>query len=188
MHEVSSGEIVARLVAGEPLALWRDSNDGSVKVFQNRCPHRHAPLSMGRIEGNELRCMYHGLKFSSTGKCTHIPGTDHRPPNVDVRVFPVVEQDGWIWVWVGDEKEADPALVPHAWGLEHENMVMETGAIDYEADYQLINDNLTDLSHLDYVHETTLSQITGSRLSDDLPKVSKLDNGVRIHLATGQAC
>lgn len=178
-HEVTHEQPIARIVACEPIALWR-SSDGQIQAMENRCPHRHAPLAMGRVEGDELRCMYHGLKFSAAGKCVHVPGSDRLPPNSDVRVFPVVEKDGWIWVWPGNPDLADTNQIPDAWGLQHESMATKTGAMDYAADYQLVNDNLTDLSHLDYVHENTLSKVTGSRLSDELPKITRLENGLRI--------
>jgi vanillate O-demethylase monooxygenase subunit len=124
--------------------------------------------------------MYHGLLFDRHGQCQHIPGTDERPPNLDVRSYPVVEQDGWIWLWPGDPAAADSASIPAAWGTDNERCVMQTGAIDYEADYQLINDNLTDLSHLDFVHETTLGRATGSSWSATLPKIQTLQNGIRV--------
>lgn len=177
--EVGQDSLVGRSIIGEPVVLWRTS-DGQVHALEDRCPHRRAPLSLGRVEGGELRCMYHGLRFDGRGQCQHIPGTDERPHNLDARAFPVVERDGWVWLWPGDPAAADPALIPSAWGTDNERYVMRTGAIDYEADYQLINDNLTDLSHLDFVHETTLGRSTGSLWSATLPKIQTLQNGIRI--------
>ena len=135
---------------------------------------------MGRVEGDEIRCMYHGMKFSSDGKCVHIPATDVRPPNSDVRTFPVVEQDGWIWVWPGNPEAADSTLIPKAWGLTTEGFIDKSDALEYDADYQLINDNLTDLSHLDFVHETTLGKMSGTKWSEDFPSITKIENGLRI--------
>lgn len=177
--EVEAASPTGRIVAGEPIVLWRNEA-GEVQALQDRCPHRHAPLSMGRVEGNEIRCMYHGMKFSEGGKCIHIPATDTIPPNADVRRFPVVEKDSWIWVWTGDPELADPALIPDAWGLTSDAYMAKWGAIDYEADYQLINDNLADLSHLDFVHETTLGAASMAKWSNDFPKVTSLENGLRI--------
>ena len=177
--EVEGSAPIGRIVAGEPVVLWRNEA-GEIQALQDRCPHRHAPLSMGRVEGNEIRCMYHGMKFSQGGKCVHIPATDTIPANSDVRRFPVIEKDSWIWVWTGDPKLADPALIPDAWGLTSDKFIAKSGAIDYQADYQLINDNLADLSHLDFVHETTLGAATLSQWSNDFPKVTSLENGLRI--------
>lgn len=166
------------VVAGEPIVFWRD-RQGELKALQNHCPHRHADLSLGRIEGDDIRCMYHGLKFGADGACKHIPGTDVRPPNANARVYPVVEKDGWIWVWPGDPMLADPALTPDAFGLDVAGCVFKTGGIDYDADYQLVNDNLTDLSHVDFVHETTLKAAGGVSSSAEMPTITKLENGLR---------
>src|SRR6185369_2986965 len=56
----------------QPVALSRTAA-GEIVALEDRCCHRFAPLSMGRLEGDELRCMYHGLKFASDGRCTEIP-------------------------------------------------------------------------------------------------------------------
>lgn len=178
-HEVPADKPFGLVVAGEPVVLWRDST-GTLNAFADRCPHRHAPLSLGRIEGDELRCMYHGMKFSRSGECVHIPASDQRPPNCDVRRFAVEERDGWIWVWPGEAALADADTIPQAWGLNTDKFTDRSGALEYDADYQLINDNLTDLSHLDYVHETTLGAASGVKWSEEHTKITKLENGLRI--------
>jgi vanillate O-demethylase monooxygenase subunit len=180
-HELEKDAPYAAIIAGEPVVLWRDST-GAVNALEDRCPHRHAPLSMGRIEGDQLRCMYHGLKFEKNGKCSHIPVTDVMPPNIDARAFRVVEKGGWIWVWVGDNELADELKIPEAWGMSENNdeFIARFGALDYAADYQLINDNLTDLSHLDYVHETTLGAASMVSWSNNFPKIIKLEDRLRI--------
>lgn len=178
-HEVKAGKAIGRIVTQEPVVLWRN-DEGELRAFEDRCPHRHAPLSMGRVEGNELRCMYHGMKFSDAGQCIHIPGTDHRPSGTDVRAFPVAEKDGWIWVWPGDPDLADTATIPDAWGLDPDKYSIETGAYDYEADYRLLADNLCDLSHIDFVHESTLRVASAFPWSEDQPKIRKLDDRLRI--------
>ena len=71
--EVKHDAILARTIAGEDLVLYRKT-DGGVVAFEDCCCHRHAPLSEGRIVGDDLRCMYHGLKFAPDGKCNEIPG------------------------------------------------------------------------------------------------------------------
>jgi phenylpropionate dioxygenase-like ring-hydroxylating dioxygenase large terminal subunit len=176
-HDVASDEPLGVTLVGEPVVLYRRGN-GTVVSFEDRCPHRHAPLSLGRIEGDHLRCMYHGLRFGPDGACVEVPGTTKIPPRLSARSFPVVERSSWIWVWPGDPAKADPALVPEAFGLDNPEWVMRSGAIDYEADYQLLNDNLCDLSHLDFVHETTLGGSTGAKWSREAPKITTLSDGI----------
>jgi phenylpropionate dioxygenase-like ring-hydroxylating dioxygenase large terminal subunit len=64
-REVTRG-LLARTLLGEPVVLFRKGN-GEAVALEDRCCHRHLPLSMGRLEGDELRCGYHGLLFNSFG-------------------------------------------------------------------------------------------------------------------------
>jgi vanillate O-demethylase monooxygenase subunit len=179
-YELTGEKPIGRTIIAEPVALYRRS-DGTVVAVEDRCAHRHAPLSMGRIEGDDLRCMYHGMLYGSDGLCKAIPGAGARPPTFpSIRTFPVVERSSWIWVWMGDPASANPARIPAAVGLDDPEWVMRTGALDYEADYQLINDNLCDLSHLDFVHETTLGHASGSKWSTEQPKITSIDSGLLI--------
>ena len=148
-------------------------------ALEDRCCHRLAPLSCGHIEGNDLRCMYHGLKFAPSGKCVEIPGQDLIPSTAVVRSYPVVERDCWVWLWMGDPALADPALIPATLGHDHPGWFMQTGQLAYEANYELINDNLLDLTHLGYVHEKTLSRNSVS-WGERRPKVTPIERGLRI--------
>lgn len=170
--------ILGRVLLAEPVVVWRDS-EGALHAMQDRCPHRHAPLSMGQVKDGVLQCRYHGLAFDSMGVCVRVPGMA-KPTDVKVRTFPVVEKDDWIWVWMGDPERADPKFVPTAFGINQPGQKMRAGHIDYKAHYQLVHDNLCDLSHLDYVHETTLRPMTGAFWSVSFPKITKLDSGVRV--------
>jgi len=177
-HHFSENVLVARTMLGEPIVLYR-KEDGGVAALEDRCCHRLAPLSKGRIEGDDLRCMYHGLKFAASGQCVEIPGQIVVPPHARVRAYPVVEQDCWVWVWMGEPDLADPALIPDARGHGHPEWWMQTGQLAYEANYQLINDNLLDLSHLSYVHENTLGRNSMS-WGNSKPQVGRIERGLRI--------
>lgn len=177
-YELSPGTLLSRKMLGEPIVLYR-KQDGRAVALADRCCHRHAPLSLGRLEGDDLRCLYHGLKFDCAGKCVEIPGQDAIPEKARVRGYPAVERDSWIWLWMGDPEMADETLVPVAVGLDHPDWVMKSGQMEVGANYQLINDNLCDLSHLAYVHPTTLGK-GAPAWSDGLPKMTRLARGVRI--------
>ena len=114
-HMFTQGKrsIVARQMAGERVVLYRKP-DGQIAAMEDRCPHRQAALSLGQKEGDGLRCMYHGMRFGADGKCNEIPGQDTIPERACVRVYPVVEKDNWVWVWMGDKEKADPKLIPFA--------------------------------------------------------------------------
>ena len=98
-HEVLGDTLLERTVIGESLLVYRRA-DGSPVVLSNRCPHRQAPLSMGRKEGDAVRCMYHGLKFAPVGRCIEIPGQKLIPQSAFVRRYPAVERGGWMWIWI----------------------------------------------------------------------------------------
>ena len=173
--EVEAGKPVARTVADLPIVLYR-TVDGKAVILEDRCSHRCAPLSKGRVEGDALRCWYHGLLFSSEGKCLEMPGQD-QAPGFDVRSYPVIERHECIWVWTGDPALADPALVPNS-RLTENGIPFRTGVMEFACDYQLFNDNLCDFSHLAYVHERTLGQ-GNAQWAKSQPKLSNLANGIR---------
>lgn len=169
---------VARTMLGDPIVLYR-KEDGGIAALEDRCCHRLAPLSRGRVEGDDLRCMYHGLKFAPSGSCVEIPGQSVVPPHARVRAYPAAEQDCWVWLWMGDPALADTASIPCA--LKHADPAwwMQTGELAYEANYQYINDNLLDLSHLSYVHENTLGR-NSMAWANAKPQVVRIDRGLRV--------
>ena len=177
-HHFPDSTPVARTMLGDPIVLYRTA-DGAVAALEDRCCHRLAPLSKGRCEGDDLRCMYHGLKFAPSGQCVEIPGQSVVPPHARVRAYPVVEQDCWVWVWLGDQALADPALIPAALRHDDPQWWMQTGSLSYEANYQYINDNLLDLSHLSYVHENTLGR-NSMAWGNSKPRVERIERGLRI--------
>jgi phenylpropionate dioxygenase-like ring-hydroxylating dioxygenase large terminal subunit len=172
--ELAEGKPHAITILGERLVIWR--RPGGLSALEDRCVHRMAPLSLGRCEGERLRCMYHGLLFDHDGTVAEIPGQDVVPPNARVKAYPVVEAGGWIWVWMG-EAAADLALLPPAIGPDHPDYIMGHGYLDYAAEARLINDNLLDFSHLSFVHANSFQ--AGSNFADSLPKLETLDRGVR---------
>jgi vanillate O-demethylase monooxygenase subunit len=144
-----------RLLLSEPVVLFR-SEAGKPVAFEDRCPHRHLPLSMGRLDGDVLQCHYHGLRFGTDGRCVRIPGQDQIPPNAQVRTFPVVERYKWVWIWMGDPAMADPDTIPDFHWLDDPNWGAKGAYLHVKANWQLVVDNLLDLTHLAFVHETTI--------------------------------
>ncbi len=177
-HYLAPGRVEARLIIDQPLALYR-KQDGQVVALEDRCCHRFAPLSMGRLEQDDLRCMYHGLKFAPDGRCIEIPGQKLIPQSACVRRYPATERGGWIWVWMGDEAAADPAAIPGSVRLDDPAYRMRSGQMDYAAHYLLIDDNLLDLSHLSFAHEKTLG-LDMPQWADERPRISPLERGLRV--------
>lgn len=169
--------LLGRVIIGEPIVVWRDAA-GALHAMEDRCPHRHAPLSKGRVEGAILRCMYHGMAFGVDGRCVHVPLMTS-VPEVGLRVYPVAVKNDWIWVWTGRPEAADEGLIPDAFGVSDPDSPMLAHSIEYAAHYQLIHDNLCDLSHVDFVHATTLQPVTGAHWSETAPRVLSRDRAIR---------
>ena len=176
-YELGTDAPIGRMIMNEPIMVYR-TPDGALVAMEDRCCHRSAPLSKGRIEGEAIRCMYHGLKFDRTGTCIEIPGQDVIPRAARVKTYPVVEKHSWIWVWMGEAAAADEDLIPPAIGFDDPRFNLRAGYIEYEANYQLVNDNLTDFTHLSYVHAKSFG--TPEAMAYTRPHVERLDRGVRI--------
>ncbi|CAM8672911.1 aromatic ring-hydroxylating dioxygenase subunit alpha [Sphingobium sp.] len=164
-------------ILNEPVVVWRNA-DGELAAMEDRCVHRLAPLSLGRCEGDKLRCMYHGLLFDRTGAVVEIPGQDLIPAQARVRSYPVAEKHSWVWIWMGDHEAADEVLIPGAVGLDHPDYILGHGQLDYAAEARLINDNLLDFSHLSYVHANSFG--APEAWAYERPKITMLERGVRV--------
>jgi phenylpropionate dioxygenase-like ring-hydroxylating dioxygenase large terminal subunit len=152
--ELVRGRLLRRQLLGEWVVLYRRA-DGTPVALEDRCPHRSAPLSRGTLAGDTLRCAYHGLEFGTDGRCTAVPGQSLVPPKARARVHAVLERYGLVWIWMG-ESAADPALVPDVHWMDDPAWVPATGYHLVRANYQLLTDNLLDLSHETYVHQKTI--------------------------------
>ena len=147
---------LARVILNRPMVLYR-TPAGEVGALQDRCCHKELPLSCGSIESRGLRCGYHGLLFDRSGTCIEIPGQQHIPARARVPAYPLREQDQILWVWVGSSPDSLPTGEPPAYPVHGDPRYRFGGGVyRYEAPYQLIHDNLMDLSHLGYVHLKTI--------------------------------
>ncbi len=166
-------ELLARTVVNTPLAIYR-TQDGEAVVLDGRCPHRHFPLGKSALEGDNIRCGYHGFVFAPDGQCIEIPSQDHVPRTCRVARYPAVEHGLWLWVWVGDPALADPALLPPLAeiGLGEGNAEGLTGYPliyrEVACRYQLLNDNLFDLSHLAFLHGTSIGTRENAATPEEL--------------------
>jgi phenylpropionate dioxygenase-like ring-hydroxylating dioxygenase large terminal subunit len=170
--DLVDGQLLGRTILREPVVLYRKA-DGHVAALEDRCPHRFAPLHMGKIvRGDCVQCPYHGLEFNAAGACVLNPhGTKNIPPRARVRSYPVTEKHKAIWIWMG-EQPADPAAVPDFSVLDNvpEMHATKRDRITIRANYELIIDNLLDLSHTSYLHDGILgnADTVESEISVDL--------------------
>ena len=127
-HELSEGAL-ARTLLEQPVVLFRTAS-GRAVALEDRCCHRLAPLSLGKVIGEEIQCGYHGLKFDSTGACTEVPSQTRVPPDARVRSYPVVERHCWIWIWMGDPDAADDTLIPDMYWHDSPCLLYTSDAAD----------------------------------------------------------
>jgi len=153
-HEVQD-EPLARRILATPMVFFRGT-DGMVGALEDRCCHRAAPLSLGRVQGNHLQCGYHGLCFNTQGACVRVPGQDMVPPAARVPSFQVVEQDAIVWIWMGEPEKADQSTIPRFPRHTEPSWRWRGAHFSYKADHLLLYDNLLDLTHVGYVHPRTI--------------------------------
>lgn len=177
-RDFAPGALNAVSMLNQPIVIYRQQDGGPV-ALQDRCCHRFAPLSMGRIEGDCVRCMYHGLKFNPSGQCVEIPGQVKIPPQALVRRYPIVDKYSISWIWMGDPALADESLIPEFVGVDDPRWAMRPGRMDYNAHYMLINDNLLDLSHIAFLHRNSLGA-TFTPEGVSRPTITRINRGVRI--------
>ncbi|MEO7542071.1 MAG: aromatic ring-hydroxylating dioxygenase subunit alpha [Novosphingobium sp.] len=152
-EEVPSGSFLTRKVLDQPWLIMR-LEDGSFTMLADRCPHRFAPLSRGRREGDSVFCGYHGLGFNALGKCVHNPFGTMMPPGAKVATYPILERHSALWFWPGDKEKADPELIPDFSFVEGP-AVHQRAHLTMQANYELVTDNLMDLSHAEFLHDKT---------------------------------
>ena len=175
-HEVTRQRMLRRTLLGDPVMFYR-TESGSPVALEDRCCHRHAPLSRGRLVGDAVECPYHGFTYDASGACILVPGQATIPPGARVRSFPVVERYHWIWIWMGDPKLADPDKIEDFHWMDDPEWRFGGERLELKANYVLLVENLLDLSHLSYVHPTTLGT---EKVAQTPMKAERLNRGVRV--------
>jgi vanillate O-demethylase monooxygenase subunit len=150
-----AGELTARTVADRRVVLYRLAN-GTPVALDDACWHRLLPLSMGRLEGDDVVCGYHGLRYDAAGRCVFMPSQETVNPSAHVRTWPVVERHGLVWVWPGDPALADPVLVPDFALADDPGWAGAQREYPLDCGYQLVVDNLLDLTHETFVHASSI--------------------------------
>lgn len=137
---------------GEIVVLVR-LPDATPVALSDRCPHRFASLSDGKLVGEALQCPYHGLRFDRSGLCVFNPHGDGQVPHgARVKAYPLIERHRALWIWMGDAQRADEASIPDFSIFMEPEFVSSCDYLRIGANYQLVIDNLLDLSHAEFLH------------------------------------
>ena len=156
---------IAEEVTSKPLSRWLleqrvvlfRTKDGTVSALDDRCAHRWAPLSQGKLIGDEIACPYHGFRYDTRGACTHVPTQFKVPPTLRVGSYPVREHGTFVWIWMGDPAKADPALLPEIpWFTDPTYFQLRGYLGEVRCNYMLIQENVLDLTHIPHLHADTI--------------------------------
>lgn len=146
---VTGDRITPRKIMGKTLIFHRTA-EGRAVALDARCPHKGVSLAEGRLRDGEVECPYHGWRFSSEGACTTVPSSppDEKLPCATLRSWPVVEQEGWLWIyWGQSEERGSPPSFP-----------VERGQASFEFEREVkapphfILENSFDCVHACYAH------------------------------------
>lgn len=152
-----------RTLLGEPVVFYRTEAGRPIAVA-GRCPHRRFPMVRATVVGDALQCGYHGWTFDCGGACVRIPSQeDFVPRGVRIPTFPLVERWQWMWIWLGDPERADASLIPDHRELHLDDPAWraDVGGVEpLRARYQLMNENVLDLTHVTFVHAATIGTKT----------------------------
>ncbi len=169
---------LGRILLNEPVVLYR-TGSGEIVALEDRCCHRRAPLSKGKIEGANLRCGYHGFLYDQTGQCIWVPGQAKVPPEARVRSYPVVNKSGYVWIWMGDPALADPDKAPDFFWNDHPEWAARSEYLHIGCDYLLMVDNLMDLSHVAFLHAKTIGSPEDTNPALDWKRGPRFVRGTR---------
>ncbi|MGC3980206.1 MAG: Rieske 2Fe-2S domain-containing protein [Steroidobacteraceae bacterium] len=145
---------LARNLLQKRVVLFRAS-DGKPHALMDRCPHRWAPLSMGKVIQDEIVCAYHGFRYNVKGECTLAPSMQQPPRALRACAYPAIDYGPFVWVWMGCPENADPTLLPTIVRKRNADQVI-AGYQLTSCDFSLIHENIADTEHTLYLHGKTV--------------------------------
>jgi renierapurpurin 18,18'-hydroxylase len=157
--KLRKGTTFGACFAGERIALYRGAS-GPVHALEDRCAHRQMPLSMGVVEGDELRCCYHAWAYRGDGRICQIPYLPKgaaRPPR-GVRSYPVREAYGLVFVFPGDPYRAAATPLPDLPEFDSAGHQTMTFCRTVACHYSFLHENLLDMNH-QFLHRGVVGRI-----------------------------
>jgi phenylpropionate dioxygenase-like ring-hydroxylating dioxygenase large terminal subunit len=180
--EIKPGKPYGLRRMGDDLVFWRDQQ-GKIVVMLDRCPHRSAKLSPGKIVDGNIQCGFHGFQYNAEGDVQLIPANGRsgpKPKAFKCRKLEAREAHGFIWLWNGEDRDEYP---PIPWfdnldGFSYHNSTSQT---HWEVDYTRAVEAQLDVSHLPFVHENTIGR--GNQTLVNGPYTTLEDNVIRVWLS-----
>jgi phenylpropionate dioxygenase-like ring-hydroxylating dioxygenase large terminal subunit len=171
--EVKRGKALGVRFAGEPIVLVR-TRSGKVFALEDRCAHRQVPLHAGVVDGESIRCCYHGWTYDCTGRCTDIPYLGReRLPN-GVRAYPCREEGGLVFVFPGEAARAERAKFPELGVAADKAYKTRRFGGEVKCHYTFMHENLMDMNH-QFLHRRQMGSMRarsiGRRRGEDWVEV-----------------
>lgn len=164
-------KLIGQTIAAKSIVMWRSDED-KVVAFDGRCVHKRMPLKDGRLlPDGTVQCAYHGFCYNSAGKCVRIPSQPDGaiPSGAALRPFPVIEQDGLVWVWTGDSEKIGAIRPPRTSEIGSTEWHSVHGdPITVPTNYRLLIENLLDITHFYPLHDGNVGDLTNSLLHIDI--------------------
>lgn len=167
---------VAVQLLDQAWVLWRDAA-GQAVAAPDRCPHRGAALSLGRVCGGELQCAYHGWRFDGTGRCTAVPALPQfqPPPGHGLAVRPLTEAHGLLWL---QPDGAAPRLPVFEAEADARLRKLNVGPFDVATSAPRLVENFLDAAHFAFVHDGWLGEPAQPAVPDHEVRVD--DQGLHL--------
>ncbi len=174
-HDLSDGDVRPVRLLGQDLVIWR--SNGQAVAWLDLCIHRGARLSLGQVVNSELVCPYHGWRYNVEGNCTLIPAQPKSPipTRACAQTYHCQEKSGFIWVCLG-EPIAD--VPDHPEWDDDEFLKVFTGPYEFRASAPRAVENVIDVSHFPFVHDSMLGQAGEPDEIDDYD-VDRTNDGLR---------
>jgi len=153
--DLPQGKPLAFTLHDEPYVLFRD-REGRICCLEDRCPHRMARLSSGRVVDGTLECGYHGWQFDGDGSCVRIPQLapdQPRPERACVQTRTATELQGIVWVWAGEPLAARQADIPAIGALDEPGVMHVDYVTDLPYDQGYLVENVIDVAHIHIAHD-----------------------------------
>lgn len=164
-RDVPKAKPLAMTLAGEPIMLFRDA-DGAIHALMDRCPHRGVALSLGKVEGGEIACPFHGWRFDGDGHCRHVPwNPDAKLETLSATPLPLREAGGLVWLFTGRDAVGEPA-VPAAFLLPGVRVTAQS--FHWQVHWTRVMENMLDTPHLPFVHARSIGKALRGRTAEKM--------------------
>lgn len=152
-HQLAPGEVMAIKVWNHEIAVFRNT-EGQLQALEDVCPHKGVALHKGKVLGRNLACRYHGWEFDGQGQCASIPyfGKAQKLPCAQVRVYPIQEKYGLIWVFPGDPAQAVERHPPELVEYSQPGWLDVPVTAHFRCHFSICNENSMDVFH-GFLHE-----------------------------------